>query len=451
MSRRSDLLWTILVGAVLVAVVLVVPTEAAPTGFGPNVQVNVGPSPFLLQMEPSLVLDDQGRLVVGWIEREPVDPTGTLMFPVAASHSMDEGSTWSPRIFMDFLRPMEKRLQTDPWLTVDDAGRVHYARLEFTEFFEPQGITVSRSDDGGGTWSSPTAAVEVVGHFVDKDEIASDRAGNLYVAYTDAILAGPTPFQGIFVARSPDDGATWLDPVPVSGPSAAVGNGLVARPNGEVYTAWWDQFAGNVLVDRSFDFGATWHDDVRVNPVRGTALADPTNFFKSPLPSLAVTSKGALFVAWAQGPGRDLDVFVARSHDRGATWSLPVRVNDDASGREQWQPNLAVGPDDAVHLAWMDNRTDNYNVFYASSKDGRRWSSDLRVTDAETSSGFDRPGDYLSLVVDSRGTAYAAWTDGRAGDLDIFFARRPGSGGGPRSAAYEGEPSIAIASRPDDI
>ncbi len=100
-----------------------------------------------------------------------------------------------------------------------------------------------------------------------------------------------------------------------------------------------------------------------------------------------------------------------------------MRVNDDTSGREQWQPALAVDGRDKVHLAWLDNRTGNWNVFYATSKDGVHWSSNLKVTDAETPSTFTRPGDFLGLAVDTGGNVSVAWTDGRNGNLDIYFAR----------------------------
>ncbi|MEE9592108.1 MAG: Ig-like domain-containing protein, partial [Thermoplasmata archaeon] len=50
------------------------------------------------------------------------------------------------------------------------------------------------------------------------------------------------------------------------------------------------------------------------------------------------------------------------------------------------------------------------------------WSKNERVTTAETSSTFQRPGDYLGLTADRNGTPYIVWTDGRSGNLDIYFA-----------------------------
>jgi hypothetical protein len=318
------------------------------------------------------------------------------------------------------------KFQTDPWLAMDDVGRLYYSRLEYSDaLLQNQGVVVSRSDDRGISWDTPTDADDLSVAFVDKSSLASDGSV-LYAGYTALIGTGRTPEASIRVAASSDSGFSWSRSVAISDRATTnpLGVVLAAASGGSVHAAWWDPGSGNVLVDRSLDGAQTWGADVRVNPVPGSASGSPVNVWAQPLPTIARMSQGALFVAWAQGSGADLDILVARSDDGGATWGKPVRVNDDRSGREQWQPALAVGPDDSLHLAWLDNRTGNYHIFYASSRDGKRWSANLRVTVAETPSTFQRPGDYLGLAVDASGTTYIVWTDGRLGDLEIFFARR---------------------------
>jgi hypothetical protein len=60
-------------------------------------------------------------------------------------------------------------------------------------------------------------------------------------------------------------------------------------------------------------------------------------------------------------PGNGTDIFVARSTDRGASWSSPLRVNDDPAGvrKDQFNQWLSV---DAVtgsaNLSWNDARND---------------------------------------------------------------------------------------------
>ena len=395
------------------------PPPSAPSGFGPNVRITDGTTPFPHQVEPFVAVDGQGRLFVGWKEADTPDGPGTR---VGFSRSPDGGATWSPNILMDRIY----KFQTDPWLAIDDLGRLYYARLEFSDaLLQNQGAVVSRSDDGGASWGTPTDADDLAVAFVDKSSLATDGSV-LYAGYTALIATGRTPQASIRVAASSEGGLSWSPSVPVSDRATTnpLGVVLAAAPGGFVHAAWWDPGSGNVLADRSLDAAQTWGEDVRINPVPGSASSSPANLWAQPLPAIARTSEGILFVAWAQGVNADLDILVARSDDGGTTWGKPVRVNDDRSGREQWQPALAVGPDDSLHLAWLDNRTGNYHVFYASSKDGRRWSPNLRVTDAETPSTFQRPGDYLGLAIDKSGSAYVVWTDGRTGDLEIFLARR---------------------------
>ena len=420
---KGSVIWACLAIATLSVTSASPIATAAPSpdpGFTPNVRVTDGTTPFSHHVEPFVVVDAQGRLFVGWKEADTSDGVGVR---VGFSRSLDGGATWSPNILMDRMY----RSQSDPWLALDDSGRLYFGRLEFSEaLLQNQGVVVSRSGDGGASWGAPSDADDLPLAFVDKSSLASDGA-LLYAGYTALIATGRTPEANIRVATSSDGGHSWSASVPVSDRATTNPLGVVlsAAPGGVVHAAWWDPGSGNVLSDRSVDGGRTWRSDSRVNPLPGSASGSSVNTWALPLPSIVTTPRGDVLLAWTEGIGADLDILVSRSDDSGNSWGKPVRVNDDTSGREQWQPALAVGPDGTIHIAWLDNRTGNYNVFYATSKDGRRWSSNQRVTDAETPSAFQRPGDYLGLAIDSSGSAYAVWTDGRGGNLEVYFARKP--------------------------
>jgi hypothetical protein len=66
---------------------------------------------------------------------------------------------------------------------------------------------------------------------------------------------------------------------------------------------------------------------------------------------------GSLYVCWADTRNGDPDVFLIVSRDGGATWSEPLRVNDDpvGNGKEQWFPWLVVDPvDGSINIAYYD-------------------------------------------------------------------------------------------------
>ncbi|MEE9601019.1 MAG: exo-alpha-sialidase [Thermoplasmata archaeon] len=391
----------------------------APSPFYPNVRVTDGRSAFPHQVEPFIVVDGERRLFVGWKEAETADGPGAR---VGFSRSLDGGLTWSTNALMELLDTSPGRRQSDPWLVVDERGRLYYARLEYTADLVGNGVTVSRSDDGGETWG-PIVDVDDRRDFADKESMANDGNGTVYVAYDD--VDSQDEKADIRITHSTDGGGTWRNTTAVADQRGDIASPVMAtRPNGTVYAAWWDWGKGNIMASVSWDRGVTWSTDVRVNPIPGSASWDENQAWQLSLPSLVIDATGTLFVAWADRGNGDLDIVVARSHDGGATWSLPVRLNDDASRREQRMVALAVDGNDLLLAVWLDNRTGQLNVYYANSSDsGRSWSPNLRVTEAETPSSYVRPGDYLGLAVDRNGTVYVVWTDGRGEDLDIYFAQ----------------------------
>ena len=148
---------------------------AAESPFSPNVRVTDGQSPFPHQVEPTLVIDPTGRLLLGW--KEAFTPAGPGR-RVGFARSVDGGLSWSTNILMD--RENASRNQSDPWLAVDELGRTYYARLEFADDGGGD-VRVSRSDDGGLVWG-PIANADDRPGFADKESMTSDGAGTMYVA-----------------------------------------------------------------------------------------------------------------------------------------------------------------------------------------------------------------------------------------------------------------------------
>jgi hypothetical protein len=89
---------------------------------------------------------------------------------------------------------------------------------------------------------------------------------------------------------------------------------------------------------------------------------------------------------------------------------------------------LAVDRTGKVHAAWEDQRTGARNIFYSNSTDGgSTWLPNVRVSSADTPSSYSRPGDYFAVEAGPSNDIYVVWTDGRDTNLEIYFARNPGS------------------------
>ena len=76
-------------------------------------------------------------------------------------------------------------------------------------------------------------------------------------------------------------------------------------------------------------------------------------------PHLAVTDDGALWAHWLRKSAAATyayDVALVRSGDGGATWSVPVLVNDDGKAAEHGFVSLWPATRDTLGVTWLDGR-----------------------------------------------------------------------------------------------
>ena len=92
---------------------------------------------------------------------------------------------------------------------------------------------------------------------------------------------------------------------------------------------------------------------------QGTTV--PASFRSNEFPHAAVNPiTGDIYVTYNNKPaGVDKgDIFLVQSTDGGVTWGAPLRINDDTTTTDQWQPTLAVTPDGS-----------NLGIFYYSRQE----------------------------------------------------------------------------------
>jgi hypothetical protein len=131
-------------------------------------------------------------------------------------------------------------------------------------------------------------------------------------------------------------------------------------------------------------------------------------------------------------PGADpMNVMCARSTDGGATWSAPVRVDDDSGNAWQWFAAMSVAPNGRLDAVWFDTRNTGLahrsELYYASSSDGgATWSGSQRMSAAfDTHIGWpnqSKIGDYVHMVSDAVG-ANVAYPATFNGEQDVWFLR----------------------------
>jgi hypothetical protein len=136
---------------------------------------------------------------------------------------------------------------------------------------------------------------------------------------------------------------------------------------------------------------------------------------------LAADSKKALHAVWTNQKGNTWDVYYARSFDGGVNWSAAQDIA--GSPRPAISPNLAVGPDDALHVVWDDRRNGNKELYYTRSNDGgATWEAPKSVSGP---SDFDAGS--LCITVDTRNRVHVVWhygnPDNEAPKAQAYYTR----------------------------
>ncbi|HSE13247.1 MAG TPA: sialidase family protein, partial [Rudaea sp.] len=262
---------------------------------------------------------------------------------------------------------------TDPWLSAAPDGTLHQVALAYSSVQPASAIVVSRSTDGGATWSATRTLIRDTGDFFnDKCSITADPVSPHYVyAVWDRTIGmdrGPSQFT-----RSADDGLSWETARAIYDPGVnrqTIGNEIVVLPNGtlvdllvELTLAADGSVQGGLLgVIRSTDHGATWSTRVQVAQLLTVGTTDPrTGAFVrdgSIVPQIAVAPDGTLYVVWQDSRfsnGARDGIALARSSDGGLTWSAPVQVNG-VPAVPAFTPNIAVRPDGSIGVTYFDFR-----------------------------------------------------------------------------------------------
>jgi hypothetical protein len=273
------------------------------------------------------------------------------------------------------------RTQGDDLVTFAAPGVALHTYISFVGIRTPHparaesGIFVTRSEDAGLTWGNPVAAVDhanTVLPFEDKPWIAAegDKVYLTWTRFDEYGVKDPNCRTHIVAARSLDGAKTFQMARPISdAPGDCVDSDNTVEGavpaigvDGRVHVVW----AGpkGLIYDWSND-GVDWNVDRVISDMPGgwdAPVPGITRHNGMPVTAVDRSSgphRGSLYVNWIDTRNGDPDVFVMRSRDAGATWSAPVRVNDDPvrNGAVQFFTWMAVDPSDgSINVLFYDRR-----------------------------------------------------------------------------------------------
>jgi hypothetical protein len=415
------------------------------------------------EVEPSVAVNpiNPANIVAAW-QQDRWSDGGAHGLVTAVS--FDTGRTWAratPAVSRcaggSAATGADYERASDPWVTFAPDGTAYLLSLSFSGATLASGsasaMLVTRSTDGGASWSAPVALIaDGSSFFNDKGSITADPADARYIyALWDRLTsgnAGPTYF-----ARSSDSGATWAAARSIYDPGAGnqtIGNILVGLPGGMLLVAFTELDAaatattGTLKVIRSTDHGDTWGAPIVVSPEHPAGTHDPASGAAvrdgSDLPSIAIDRSGVIYIVWQESSvsaGQQDGIALSRSLDGGLTWTTPVRVNGSPTA-PAFIPSVRVRDDGVVGVTYYDFRNNTgapgqltTDYWLATSVDAMTWSDThvkgpFSLLSAPVAEGLFL-GDYQALGASGSGfvPVFVTTTGDPANATDVFDAFGP--------------------------
>jgi hypothetical protein len=390
--------------------------------------------------------------------------------------SFDGGKTWKTSIIGD--NDNLKDACCDPSLSFDRYGNLFLTYLYNIENFIP----VALSTDGGRTFniianiakpagsSSNTSKEKGLFRFVDQPTIAA-AANETWVVFNAGgpIMAAGARVTGLGQVTITDFAATEQV---VPGTNNCTYGDLAIGPNGQVVNVCTltetGSGGGRLLVSLNPNgVGGAFGNSVFVADSHiGGFHFIPAQIDRSidAEPSLAWDRSGGahngrvylIYTFNFTNQDNNTDIEESFSDDQGATWSSPVRVNDDTTTNSQFNPAVSVDQTSGnLAVTWYDCRNDlglggpgdtnngspndDAQVWGAFSTDGGlTFTKNIQISAGASNShdsgnGIDF-GDYANVAFDA-GVAHATWADnsnstgnnpdGTLHQLDVYTASVP--------------------------
>lgn len=288
---------------------------------------------------PRITIDKNGTFIISYIAPNPL---GINIFKVGVSYSTNNGLYWSRTVYIPGVDTADK-----PIVATDDIPSSPYYGNSYIVYNERSGIFFSKTTNGGKVWTSAKKISPPVYYIRTGAYVTVGQSGEIYVTWP--YLKDSQKYIGF--AKSTNGGITW-DSSDTKIPVTPLKN------------------------------------DFRIN----------LNLVKTNgLPQIAVDNSSGVRNGWMYivscerqsgiNPAQDsCDVVIRCSSDRGVTWPMKYRVNQDVgSYKYQIFPAISVDKTGGVNVLYYDTRNtatkDSFEVYLSRSVNGGQTFTDLKISE----------------------------------------------------------------------
>lgn len=315
-------------------------------------------------------------------------------------------------------------LQRGPEFVVTPDGTIHMVWMEARVGTNPD-IYYSRGTEDGTKWSAPVdISVDQQRATQDFPSIAADSAGNIFVAWIDNrdLIDGKLENDQIYMTRSSDGGATWsapkrasFNPGDVGGSCECCRTSIAATPDGDVLITYRVNMDNHrdIFVARSRDMGVTFQTAIRVQTKPWMIMACPATG-----PMTALDKKGNLHIVYrSAASGEGFVYYNQLMHDASMTFP-EMRLSSTGSANNA---DISVAENGALTTVYESGD----DVVERRSYDGgNSWSEETVVEAVNSTKAY--PTTTVDLATSK---VISVWQDDRRDKSDVMLLERLESGG----------------------
>jgi hypothetical protein len=399
--------------------------------------------------EPYLAINPTNpkNIIIAWMA---IDLTTAFKVTIRTKTSFDGGQTWGnihnkPHLYSTWG-------SADPSIQFRNNGTAYLCYIDYRENPDSGKVLITKSLDGGITWSAPTQAWDA--NTEDPSKVPLDRPW-LKADNSNALSQGmfymttkPAPWipapNRAYLKWSSDSGTTWSTYKYVDTTSYLIGNAIqqpmtaiAVAANGALCLAYPSYVPAQSVFPKYFfaksmNKGGTFTlNDLLVNP----SPVSNQNYKLGYTLAAHPTNANQLAFCFISNQNGDPDVYITTSNNGGTTWSTPVRANDDITGNGKGQDLawISYSTNNKLLAVWRDKRNGTGTGYYepsdvycaVSADNGATFQPNIKLSNVSANHDTILTGngnDFLSCEL-LNDTVYAAWGDVRTGKLNIFFTK----------------------------